>query len=108
HGRVVVAGQVVMERPHTDGRIFPSDCVVEERLRINGRVPTANLIVHERFKTNGRVLRSGCEIKEGLMSFSGVLVKLVSVRWRANGSCRGRKPKTGECERNKNQRFQIG
>ncbi len=52
----------------------------------------------ERIKTDGRVEAAGCEVEERIVTLSGVLICIASVRCWDNRLRCGRKPKAGERE----------
>src|SRR5437867_1564540 len=104
---VAVAGGVLKERQNPCGRVVAAGCIGVEGVAANrGVFCTDGVIVH-RFPTNGRVVEPGgvekegliacrrvvdaaCEAKERILTLSGVIAGIASVRWRVNRSDRWR------------------
>src|SRR5207245_1878239 len=120
-GRVMVPGRVVQHRVTTNGRVgepvrvaiertktvgrIEAGCVVKKRERTSSRSFRAGGKTMERHKTNRRVVEADCciEAEERLITLSGVLVGIASVRcWVNRSSRRGkRQPCEGEGDEKK-------
>ena len=98
-----------MESISTNGRVLITDetvdvCIVIQRTCTNGRVIIAACVAIERVETNCCIVQASGETKERIFTFSGVRVRISSIRWRINGPSQRRKRKAGERERNENER----
>src|SRR5436309_85404 len=100
--RVAVAGCVQIERPTTSGRVTLAGCVECERANTVGRVVDARCVAGERTKTNACIAGARCEAEKGVITFSGIVIWVASVRWWAQlRSGRREKRKASEHEGDK-------
>src|SRR5262245_57868283 len=73
-----------VEHPGTNGDISGANCVTQKRPITNRRVAAGGGAVIKRLKAEGGVDLSGCKAKECVLTLSGVLTRIASVRWRDN------------------------
>ena len=83
---VDVASGVQTECPCPSGRVVVPGCVILERGRPSGRVEATLRVAVERIKTNGCILEAGGETEKRIITLSGALVRIASVRCWENRS----------------------
>src|SRR5439155_27218095 len=104
---VAVAGCLRKQRPNPCRRVLAAGCIGVEAVTANRGVVCADGVIVHRFPTTGRVVEPGgvekegliacrrvvdaaCEAKARILTLSGVIAGIASVRWRVNRSDRWR------------------
>jgi hypothetical protein len=100
---VVDTGRIIDKRLKTIGRVVIGS-IVFQRLGAGGGVLIAGCEAEKPLSTKGGVVGTGGKAKESSTStFGRVSPRIASIRCRSNRSRCGRKPKTGEHERDDKQ-----
>ena len=104
-GRVEEPSPVEIECTNTASRVAPASRIAKERINAVGRIIIAGYVVFERFKTRGRVAAAGGVVHERIITEEGVRVDGIAA-FLTSGLHSWEKPKTGEHERNQQERAQ--